>query len=104
MWYFENGKWIESKNSLESKIAEAIENVLLWKHEAPFDDEGGIDWAAVLRGSVSAKLEADKVLMTYRQYFDSIDIEEANDGETINLKIVFSVGAKTVQKELKIES
>ena len=102
MWCFENGKWIKSKNSLETKIAEAIENVLLWKHEAPFDDEGGIDWAAVLRGNVSAKLEADKVLMPYRQYFDSIDIEETNDGETINLKIVFTLGSQIIQKELKL--
>lgn len=102
MWYFENGKWILSKNSLSAKIAEAIQNVLLWKHEAPFDDEGGIDWAAVLRGNVSAKLEADKVLMPYRQYFDSIDIEETNDGETINLKIVFTLGSQIIQKELKL--
>ena len=102
MWYFENGKWILSQNSLETKIAEAIENVLLWKHEAPFDDEGGIDWAAVLRGNVSAKLEADKVLMPYRQYFDSIDIEETNDGETINLRIVFTVGSQIIQKEIKV--
>lgn len=102
MWYFENGKWILSKNSLETKIAEALENVLLWKHEAPFDDEGGIDWAAVLRGNVSAKLEADKILMPYRQFFDTIDIEETKDGETINLKIVFTIGSQIIQKELTL--
>lgn len=102
MWYFENDKWILSQNSLETKIAKAIENVLLWKHEAPFDDEGGIDWAAVLRGNVSAKLEADKILMPYRQYFDTIDIEEVKDGETINLKIVFTIGTQIIQKELTL--
>ena len=55
-----------------------------------------------MRGNVSAKLEADKVLMPYRQYFDSIDIEETNDGETINLRIVFTVGSQIIQKEIKV--
>ena len=102
MWYFENEKWILSKTSLESKIAEAVENISLWKHEAPFDDENGIDWEGVLRGRVSAKIEVDRLLMTYRQYFDSITVEESTNGETINLKITFVSGSQTIQKGVTI--
>ena len=96
MWYNIGNKWYKAKNSTEERVFDAVQHLGLWKHEAPFDDEGGIDWDGVMKGTVNVKLEADKILMEYRQYFDSITVTEKQDKAegVITLEVVFALAGK----------
>ena len=103
MWIYEGGQWRKPYNTIDKKMSLAIEDIQLWREEAQFDVDRGVDWVGVLGGSKALRNELERVLRPYYEFFDDIRIESIEEvGERISVTIIFKAGDEAKTAEVTI--
>lgn len=88
---YKTKEWTSSENINDIKMNECIQELLLWKGEAPFWADSGLDYEGLFNGSTDITSGVLGIIESYKKWFADIIVESKEEDE----ELLFSIGFVT---------
>lgn len=101
---YKTKQWTSSENINDIKMNECIQELLLWKGEAPFWADNGLDYEGLFNGNTDITAGVLGIIEKYKKWFADILVDSVEEDEELLFNIGFVTNTLTDDSPISNEN